>query len=136
VSISSFVVVAPPVVAHEDPECERDFSSPLTQFCQKIDVDFKKYHDEPRDLTRYIRRTQKHPDNGGIWYCLEVQIGFLPSKQYRNAPARRRSQGSQSAIKESGRHGQIDQETASGSLCLATAGTLAYTASVWHYGRI
>jgi serine/threonine protein kinase len=66
VSISSFVVVT-----HEDPDCGRDPPSPMTQFCQKID--FKGYHDEPRDLTSYIRCEQKHPDNGGgystVWKC-------------------------------------------------------------------
>ncbi|KAG1738758.1 kinase-like domain-containing protein [Suillus lakei] len=71
-SLSSFKVVES-LVAREDFYCEGDLLSSLTQPCQKIDVDLKKYRDEPQDLTGYITRTQNYPLSYGgfsnIWKC-------------------------------------------------------------------
>ncbi|KAG1738751.1 kinase-like domain-containing protein [Suillus lakei] len=71
-SLSSFEIIAP-LVAHENSYCEDDLSSSLMQPCLKMDVDLKKYHDEPRDLTRYITRIRNHPHSCGgfsnVWKC-------------------------------------------------------------------
>lgn len=71
-SLSSFEVVSP-LVAGEDLYCESDLPSSLTQPCLKIDVDLKKYHDEPQDLTRFITRTHSFPHSYGgysdVWRC-------------------------------------------------------------------
>ncbi|KAG1859315.1 kinase-like domain-containing protein [Suillus subalutaceus] len=72
-SLASFVVVASPAVGHEDPDCERDLPSSLTQPYLKIDVDLQKYHPQPQDLTHYIIRTENYPLSLGgfsdVWKC-------------------------------------------------------------------
>ncbi|KIK35088.1 hypothetical protein CY34DRAFT_600270 [Suillus luteus UH-Slu-Lm8-n1] len=72
VSLSSFEVVTP-LVAGEDLYCESDLPSSLTQPCLKIDVDLKKYHDQPQDLTCCITRTHGFPNSYGgfsdVWRC-------------------------------------------------------------------
>ncbi|KAG1897700.1 kinase-like domain-containing protein [Suillus fuscotomentosus] len=60
-------------VACDDPHYEDDLRSPLTQTFLKPYVDFKKYHDEPEDLTAYISRTDDFPYScggfGNVWKC-------------------------------------------------------------------
>ncbi|KAG1743658.1 kinase-like domain-containing protein [Suillus paluster] len=50
-----------------------EFPSSLTPPYATRDVDFKKYHDEPLDLTPYIKRTQGYHHNSGgysnVWKC-------------------------------------------------------------------
>ncbi|KAG1840315.1 kinase-like domain-containing protein [Suillus tomentosus] len=62
-----------PLVACDDPHYEGDLRSPLTQTFLKPYVDFKKYHDEPEDLTAYISRTDDFPYScggfGNVWKC-------------------------------------------------------------------
>ncbi|KAG1811659.1 hypothetical protein EV424DRAFT_1420299 [Suillus variegatus] len=68
-----------PAVACEAPSCESDFRS-LMQHCPKMEVDFKRYGEEPENLTAHISRTQKYPhSNGGfgnIWKCI-LKNSFL-----------------------------------------------------------
>ncbi|KAG1789601.1 uncharacterized protein HD556DRAFT_769428 [Suillus plorans] len=93
-SFSSFEDLGP-LVAYDDPHHEGDLRSPLTQTFLKPYVDFKKYHDEPEDLTAYISRIDDFPRNfggfGNVWKCkltssflrngtkVRLLIDFLPT---------------------------------------------------------
>ncbi|KAG2055053.1 kinase-like protein [Suillus hirtellus] len=67
-------------VACEVPSCESDLRSSSMQHCPKMEVDFKRYGEEPENLTTHISRTQKYPhSNGGfgnIWKCI-LKNSFL-----------------------------------------------------------
>ncbi|KAG1840313.1 hypothetical protein C8R48DRAFT_679605 [Suillus tomentosus] len=67
-------------VACEVPSCESDLRSSSMQHCPKMEVDFKRYGEEPENLTAHISRTQKYPhSNGGfgnIWKCI-LKNSFL-----------------------------------------------------------
>ncbi|KAG2073404.1 kinase-like protein [Suillus decipiens] len=71
-SSSSWDFVAPPV-APKDLPCESDPPSSPTQLHLKIVVDFNKYHNQPRDLTHYITRTEQFACGKGgssdVWKC-------------------------------------------------------------------
>ncbi|KAG0700974.1 kinase-like domain-containing protein [Suillus ampliporus] len=68
-SLSSFEVLP----TFEVPDCEYELPSSLTPPHAKRDVDLKKYHPEPLDLTDYIEHIESYPDSGGgfsnVWKC-------------------------------------------------------------------